>query len=130
MSQVLYEHSAGGDDVPRLAGLTLLINTAEPLQKEKSTASNEPLCNQDCSSSERFANTDSSSQLHLIRSKLLPFDNWGGGVKTFAQMPSAIVSVQKCGSTGLGHGCPQHLAFPWIACFHTGTFTFLKYNEN
>lgn len=40
MSQVLCEHGAGGDDVPRLAGLNLLINTAEPLQKEKSTASN------------------------------------------------------------------------------------------
>lgn len=42
MSQVLCERGAGGDDVmlPRFAGLTLLINTAEPLQKEKSTASN------------------------------------------------------------------------------------------
>lgn len=40
MSQVLFEHSAGVDDVPRLAGLTLPINTAEPFQKEKSTASN------------------------------------------------------------------------------------------
>lgn len=42
MSQVLCKRGAGGDDVPRLAGLNLLINTAElePLQKEKSTASN------------------------------------------------------------------------------------------
>lgn len=40
VSQVMCEQGAGGDDVPRLAGLNILINTPEPLQKEKSTASN------------------------------------------------------------------------------------------